>query len=80
VRRCIHCGGRTHAPGQEPSVVILGEGRMPAEASAQGPTELVPVGEEEAVEGGPPGSLRIVSALVWILIALAGGLYRVCSG
>jgi hypothetical protein len=93
VRRCLHCGGRTHAPGDGPTVHQGdGDGRLrelepfivgeppPAARRDSAPTASkrgAPDDDEEMEVRSP---LRVASALIWILVALAGGLYRACSG
>jgi hypothetical protein len=91
VKRCIHCGERTHRPQSAPSLrqgeerrlrelepFIVGE-PPPGSRRDEGPSPLEPDAEEEYENAGR-GPLRVISALIWILLALGGGLYRACNG
>lgn len=90
VRRCVHCGERTHAPGDGPSLLMGGERPLrEIEPFVVGETpRSVPrdrgaipsKDEEDELESAARSPLRMISALVWILLALAGGMYRACTG
>ncbi len=88
-RRCLHCGGRTVRPGETGSP-LRGLTFGPAGAdSADGP--FVPLSEAERAlppmpetdaeieGGGRRTSLRFVTGLVWLLLALFMALTRNCG-
>ncbi len=85
VKRCIHCGGRTHAPGVEPATLLFRDLSATGSEGAMTPVPIdgappMEVEEESDLERPTRGPLRMISALVWILLALAGALYRACGG
>ncbi|MGH0036286.1 MAG: hypothetical protein ACQGVK_14765 [Myxococcota bacterium] len=91
VKRCMHCGGRTHRPDELPRVVPGGAkplrelepfvvGEAPPASRGERPRPIDEPDDVDELEGPGRSPLRVVSAVVWILLALAGGLYRACSG
>ena len=82
VKRCIHCGERTHAPGAEPTVEMLHEISLAGADDGTGrPIEAAEPPDLGHEEGEVPkrSPLRMVSALVWIVLAIGGALYRACG-
>jgi len=86
---CLHCGGKT---GPRPSELHDRDPDLRLSTAPEWqapPPELVtpapgtvpePVGEEDeeaALERTPS---RIVMGVVWVLLAVVGSVYRICSG
>ncbi len=72
-KRCVHCGGRVSARPHPGELEMM---RAREEIAA-------PIGDEEAEAGEAervPRPFRIGITAVWLLLALVGSLYRVCSG
>ena len=91
VKRCIHCGERTQRPQSAPALRRREERRLrelepfivgeppPGGGRESAPRPLEPEVDEGELEHTGRGPLRLISALVWILLALGGGLYRACN-
>jgi hypothetical protein len=67
-RRCMYCGGRLGTAEDAPSIVQTTE--LPAAELPE---------EELDPEGGSRSTLRILTSLLWVGLALLASLYRVCT-
>jgi hypothetical protein len=78
-KSCLHCGQRTALPGQGPLPTLRGDGYDPNALPDFEAEPLEPVLLEEA-EGRTRSPFRLGMSGIWILLALVGSAYRVCSG
>jgi hypothetical protein len=71
-KRCLHCGGRL---GSRESI-------PPFSAVFSESAELDPelLNEGEAEQTGRRGPTRLVMSLIWVLLAVVGSFYRICTG
>ncbi len=71
-KQCLHCGGRLGSKGSVPPLSAV----FP-EAAELDP-ELLDQGEAE--QTGRRGPVRLVMSLIWVLLALVGTVFRICTG
>jgi hypothetical protein len=82
-RRCVHCGSPTALPGMGPSPSLRRNPllELPFESSQDfepEPVENEPLEEEGSLRQRSP--FRLGTTSIWIVLALVGSLYRVCTG
>jgi len=82
-RVCMHCGGRTgqRPAAGDPDTTPQEHGPPPPELFPMFETESPqPIGEDSEEETPGRSPSRIVMGVVWVLVAIVGSIYRVCSG
>ncbi len=73
-RTCLHCGGRTRKATSPPQ--MLETAVSTAEEAPLPPVE----GAEEREESAGQSPFRMVTGLIWLVLAVAGTMYRLCAG
>lgn len=79
-KRCLHCGTRTAAPGEGPLPSLRPDAMEQPDRYPE--FEPDPLDNEllEEAEGRSRSPFRLGMSSIWILLALIGSAYRVCSG
>ncbi len=72
-RSCLHCGGRTRKATSPPQML-----EMAVSTAEEAP--LPPVeGADEREESVRQSPFRMVTGFIWLALAVAGSMYRLCA-